>query len=134
VDFSWDCSLLVSGSADKTIKIWGLDFGDCHRSLQAHSDSVSCLRFQPHTHYFLSTGRDGVLKYWDADRWGLGIECFVSAARWGSVLSMDRPLSLISNMLVSGHIECVGRTDPGASFRPSDNISAEDMLIVFLPV
>jgi len=29
VDFSWDCSLLVSGSADKTIKIWGLDFGDC---------------------------------------------------------------------------------------------------------
>ena len=33
LDFSSDNSLLVSGSADKTIKIWGLDFGDCHRSM-----------------------------------------------------------------------------------------------------
>jgi len=24
---STDCALLVSGSADKTLKIWGLDFG-----------------------------------------------------------------------------------------------------------
>jgi U3 small nucleolar RNA-associated protein 12 len=31
VDISSDCSLLISGSADKTVKIWGLDFGDCHR-------------------------------------------------------------------------------------------------------
>lgn len=27
VDMSTDCGLLVSGSADKTLKIWGLDFG-----------------------------------------------------------------------------------------------------------
>jgi U3 small nucleolar RNA-associated protein 12 len=33
IDISTDCQLLVSGSADKTIKIWGLDFGDCHRSV-----------------------------------------------------------------------------------------------------
>ena len=31
VSASSDGDLLVSGSADKTIKIWGLDFGDCHR-------------------------------------------------------------------------------------------------------
>jgi U3 small nucleolar RNA-associated protein 12 len=31
MDISHDSNLLVSGSADKTIKIWGLDFGDCHR-------------------------------------------------------------------------------------------------------
>ena len=31
VDISYDNRLLISGSADKTIKIWGLDFGDCHR-------------------------------------------------------------------------------------------------------
>ena len=75
VVFLWVCSLLVSGSADKNNKIWGLDFGDCHRLLQAHSDSVSCLGFQPHTHYFLSAGRDGVLKYCDAVRL-VGIGCF----------------------------------------------------------
>jgi WD40 repeat protein len=38
------------------------------RSLIAHEDSVTCVRFQPETHYFFSSGKDGVLKYWDADR------------------------------------------------------------------
>jgi U3 small nucleolar RNA-associated protein 12 len=33
LDISDDGSLLVSGSADKNVKVWGLDFGDCHRSL-----------------------------------------------------------------------------------------------------
>lgn len=31
LDISYDGNLLISGSADKTVKIWGLDFGDCHR-------------------------------------------------------------------------------------------------------
>ena len=31
LDISYDGNILISGSADKTIKIWGLDFGDCHR-------------------------------------------------------------------------------------------------------
>jgi U3 small nucleolar RNA-associated protein 12 len=35
----------VSGSADKSVKIWGLDFGDCHRSLRAHDDSVMRVQF-----------------------------------------------------------------------------------------
>jgi len=29
---------LITGSADKNIKIWGLDFGDCHKSIFAHDD------------------------------------------------------------------------------------------------
>ena len=40
LDVSSDGTLLASGSADKNLKIWGLDFGDCHRSLFAHDDSV----------------------------------------------------------------------------------------------
>ncbi len=40
MDISSDGALLVSGSADKNIKIWGLDFGDCHKSLFAHQDSI----------------------------------------------------------------------------------------------
>jgi U3 small nucleolar RNA-associated protein 12 len=56
LDVSYDNTILVSGSADKTVKIWGLDFGDCHRSLIAHEDSVTCIRFQPFTHYFFTSG------------------------------------------------------------------------------
>ena len=40
MDISTDSTLLVSASADKNIKIWGLDFNDCHKSLFAHADSV----------------------------------------------------------------------------------------------
>ena len=51
MDISSDSSLLISGAADKNLKIWGLDFGDCHRSLFAHADSIMQARspsWQPH--------------------------------------------------------------------------------------
>jgi U3 small nucleolar RNA-associated protein 12 len=51
MDISSDSTLLASGSADKNLKIWGLDFGDCHRSLFAHGDSLMAVVFQPNTHY-----------------------------------------------------------------------------------
>lgn len=38
MDISSDGALIVTGSADKNLKIWGMDFGDCHRSIFAHSD------------------------------------------------------------------------------------------------
>lgn len=44
MDISSDAALLASCSADKNLKIWGLDFGDCHRSLFAHADRLG-LRF-----------------------------------------------------------------------------------------
>ena len=68
MDISSDSNLLVTGSADKNVKIWGLDHGDCKRSLFAHSDSVMHIRFVPNTHYFYSCSKDGLIKYWDADK------------------------------------------------------------------
>jgi U3 small nucleolar RNA-associated protein 12 len=44
LDISSDSTMLISGSADKNVKIWGLDFGDCHKSLLAHEDSVMSVR------------------------------------------------------------------------------------------
>ena len=35
-DISSDNNLLISASADKNIKIWGMDFGDIHKSIFAH--------------------------------------------------------------------------------------------------
>jgi U3 small nucleolar RNA-associated protein 12 len=67
-DVSSDSRLLASGGADKNIRVWGLDFGDCHKSLFAHDDSVTCLKFVPKTHYLFSCGKDASVKYWDADK------------------------------------------------------------------
>ena len=65
--FPQDNTLLASCSADKNIRIWGLDFGDCHKSLFAHDQSVSSISFVPGTHQMISAGKDGLVKRWDAD-------------------------------------------------------------------
>ena len=70
-DVSSDSALLLSGSADKNVKIWGLDFGDCHKSILAHDQSIMAVKFVPETHYFFSASKDRLVKYWDADRFQL---------------------------------------------------------------
>jgi len=68
VDASDDDVILASSGADKTIKIWGLDFGDTHRTLHGHEDSVTDLRFVRGTHNFFTTSKDCTVRYWDGDR------------------------------------------------------------------
>jgi len=67
MDISSDSTLIATGSADRNIKIWGLDFGDCHKSIFAHDNSVTGLSFVSGTHYFFTSGKDGKIKQWDAD-------------------------------------------------------------------
>lgn len=68
VDCSDDDVLLATAGADKTIKIWGLDFGDTHRTLHGHGDSITDLRFVRRSHNFFSCSKDGTVRYWDGDR------------------------------------------------------------------
>ena len=68
VDSSDDDVILASSGADKVIKIWGLDFGDTHRTLHGHEDSVTDLRFVKRTHNFFTSSKDGTVRYWDGDR------------------------------------------------------------------
>jgi U3 small nucleolar RNA-associated protein 12 len=68
VDSSDDDLILASGGADKTVKIWGLDFGDTHRTMHGHEDSITDLKFVRRTHNFFTSSKDGSLRYWDGDR------------------------------------------------------------------
>ncbi|KII64692.1 WD repeat-containing protein 3 [Thelohanellus kitauei] len=67
IDISSDNEIIVTGSADNSVKIWGLTFGDCRKSIHAHSSSINCLKFVPETHYFFSCSSDSSIKYWDGD-------------------------------------------------------------------
>ena len=48
---SSDGKLLATGSSDKTLKLWGLEFGDLRRSILAHDDAVTGLQWLRGTHY-----------------------------------------------------------------------------------
>ncbi|KAK6942734.1 Small-subunit processome, Utp12 [Dillenia turbinata] len=61
MDISLDGALIVTGSADKNLKIWGFDFGDCHKSIFAHADSVMAVQFVGNSHYLFSVGKDRLL-------------------------------------------------------------------------
>ncbi|KAJ3055905.1 hypothetical protein HK097_008804 [Rhizophlyctis rosea] len=68
MDISSDSTMIVTGSSDKSLKIWGLDFGDCRKSLLAHGDAVMGVGFVWGTHYCFSVGKDRAVKYWDCDK------------------------------------------------------------------
>lgn len=68
IDAADDDTILASSGADKTVKIWGLDFGDTHRTLHGHEDSVTDLQFVKRSHNFFTTSKDGTVRYWDGDR------------------------------------------------------------------
>lgn len=73
MDISFDNKLIVTCSADKNIRLWGLDFGDCHKAFFAHQDSILQVAFVPHNqdgngHYFFSSSKDRTIKYWDGDK------------------------------------------------------------------
>lgn len=73
MDISYDSKLIVTCSADKMVRLWGLDFGDCHKAFLAHEDSVMAVAFVPNNkegngHNFFSASKDHVIKYWDGDK------------------------------------------------------------------
>ena len=73
MDISYDSKLIVTCSADKNVRLWGLDFGDCHKAFFAHQDSIMQVSFVPHNqdgngHHFFSASKDGTIKYWDGDK------------------------------------------------------------------
>nr|XP_018261192.1 U3 small nucleolar RNA-associated protein 12 [Kwoniella dejecticola CBS 10117]OBR83350.1 U3 small nucleolar RNA-associated protein 12 [Kwoniella dejecticola CBS 10117] len=76
LDISRDSKLIITSSADKNIKIWGMDFGDCHKSIFAHDDSIMAVQFDKgqgseNSHNFWSVGKDRMVKYWDGDKFEL---------------------------------------------------------------
>ena len=73
MDISYDSKLIVTCSADKNVRLWGLDFGDCHKAIFAHQDSIMQVAFVPHNqdgngHHFFSASKDRTIKYWDGDK------------------------------------------------------------------
>jgi U3 small nucleolar RNA-associated protein 12 len=91
MDISSDDTMLVTASADKNVKLWGLDFGDCHKSIFAHQDAIMAVRFVKKTHYFFTSSKDKSIAYWDGDHFEriLKIDHEHFGEVWGLAVSND---------------------------------------------
>ncbi|BCR98592.1 NACHT and WD40 domain protein [Aspergillus luchuensis] len=66
VAFSPDGQTVVSGSYDKTIKLWNAATGELQQTLEGHSDRVSAVAFSPDGQTVLSGSYDNTIKLWNA--------------------------------------------------------------------
>lgn len=63
---------MASVSADKTIRIWDTDFGNCRRIInKAHDKGIFKIIILKDTHYALTSGKDNYIKFWDLDTFEL---------------------------------------------------------------
>ncbi|MFM9963051.1 MAG: protein kinase domain-containing protein [Planctomycetaceae bacterium] len=66
VSFSPDGKRIVSGSHDKTLKVWDAQTGELVLTLNGHSKFVFCVSFSPDGKRIVSGSLDKTLKVWDA--------------------------------------------------------------------
>lgn len=65
---SKDSKKLVSGSEDKTIKIWNLQTGHLIKTLEGHVGKINCLAISPDNQIIVSASNDKTVKIWDLKR------------------------------------------------------------------
>jgi WD40 repeat protein len=67
VAFSPSGRTIISGSTDKSIKIWNADTGQLLRTLTGDSDTVSSVAFTPNGRRIISGSFDRAIVVWDAE-------------------------------------------------------------------
>ena len=67
VAYSPDCTKIISGGFDKTIKIWDANTGKCLKTLEGYRDEVNSVAYSPDGKRIISGSYDGTIKIWDAN-------------------------------------------------------------------
>ncbi len=65
VAVSPDGAWAASGSADKMVKIWNLETGECRTTLEGHKDKVESVAITPDGKQILSGSNDNTIRVWD---------------------------------------------------------------------
>lgn len=63
--FSPDGRIILSSSADRTIRVWNFDSGECCKILQGHSDIITCLSMSTRSQHGVSGSTDQMIRSWN---------------------------------------------------------------------
>ena len=67
IAISPDGKRALTGSADKTMKLWNVATGQCLHTFTGHSGVIESVCFSPNGKIALSSGRSTILKLWDIE-------------------------------------------------------------------
>ena len=66
VAISWDRGTIISGSHDKTLRVWEMESGEVQQVLEGHTDWVNAVAISPDGNTIVSGSDDNTLRVWDA--------------------------------------------------------------------
>lgn len=99
--WSSDSRLLVSGSDDKTLKVWELSTGKSLKTLKGHSNYVFCCNFNPQSNLIVSGSFDESVRIWDV-RTGKCLKTLPAHSDPVSAVHFNRDGSLIVSSSYDG--------------------------------
>lgn len=68
VAVDWSNDWFITGSVDRTIKVWDLASGDCKLTLTGHISAVRGLAISPRHPYMFSVSEDKTVRCWDLEQ------------------------------------------------------------------
>ena len=105
VAFTQDGQFLISGSADKSVKLWNLKTGQLIRTLRGHTKTINTLAISPDNQFIASGGSDDTtIKLWNL-KTGQLIRTFADGGQVGTVRFTPEGKNLIAVSLVPNSVD-----------------------------
>lgn len=118
-NFSPNGELIVSASADSTLRIWDVKTGTILNSIKGHSDTVISVSFSPDGKKIISLSNDGTVKIWDVDT---GKELKTTVVKDpSSILTDDGFLSIVLELKHSYGYYFIPKEGPSSVCFSNDN-------------